>query len=76
MGAAAGLDRRHSQAKLVLQVHDELLLEVAQKETEPVAVLVRHEMENAAPLKVPLRVDLKWGPNWADLQATSALRTE
>jgi DNA polymerase-1 len=73
---AAGLERRRSRAKLVLQVHDELLLEVAEDEIESIAALVRHEMENAAPLQVPLRVELKWGPNWADLRAAGAVRAE
>jgi DNA polymerase-1 len=52
---------------MLLQVHDELLVEV---ETEALGVVgdaVRREMEGVAALRVPLRVDLKSGPNWAEL---------
>jgi DNA polymerase-1 len=53
--------------RMLLQVHDELLVEV---ETEALGVVgdaVRREMEGVAALRVPLRVDLKSGPNWAEL---------
>ncbi len=54
-------------AKLLLQVHDELLLEVPLGEVEEVATMVRDIMENVMELRVPLKVDLKAGSNWADL---------
>jgi DNA polymerase-1 len=55
-------------ARIVLQVHDELLLELPHGEREPVAEAARREMEAVAELRVPLKVDLKWGPNWAELE--------
>ncbi len=55
-------------ARLLLQVHDELLLEVALDQLKPVARMLKEAMEGAAALNVPLRVELRWGPNWADLE--------
>ena len=51
-------------AKVVMQVHDELVLEVLEKDVEAVADLLRVEMEQAATLKVPLVVDIGIGNNW------------
>jgi DNA polymerase-1 len=53
-------------AKLVLQVHDELLLEVPDKEVGQVRDLVRQEMCGAYPLDPPLAVDVGVGEDWAD----------
>ena len=53
-------------ATLLLQVHDELLLEVSQEAIETVANGVKEEMEAAADLCVPIRVDAGWGPNWTE----------
>ena len=51
-------------AKVVMQVHDELVVEVLQKDVEAVVTLLRKEMERAASLKVPLVVDIGIGDNW------------
>ena len=51
-------------AKVVMQVHDELVVEVLEKDVETVADLLRLEMERAATLKVPLVVDIGIGDNW------------
>ena len=51
-------------AKVVMQVHDELVVEVVEKDIEAVADLLRLEMEQAATLKVPLVVDIGIGDNW------------
>jgi len=51
-------------AKVVMQVHDELVVEVLEKDVEAVADLLRMEMEQAAVLKVPLVVDIGIGDNW------------
>jgi len=48
-------------ARLILQIHDELVLEVPEDERPRVAEIVQHEMEHAAALSVPLDVDLAWG---------------
>ncbi len=52
--------------RMTLQVHDELVFDVAAGELEEVRALVRHEMEHATPLSVPLKVDLASGLNWDD----------
>jgi DNA polymerase-1 len=55
-------------ARMVLQIHDELVFEVPPDELEPLAGLVREEMIGAVPLMVPLKVDVKTGLNWADCE--------
>lgn len=54
------------KSRMVLQVHDELVLEVVNSEIEAVTELVRREMEGAAQMRVPLKVDIKLGKNWAE----------
>ena len=54
------------QSRMLLQVHDELVFELAPDETERVAAMVKDEMEGAAALTVPLVVDLGIGPNWLE----------
>ncbi|MCU1343615.1 MAG: polA, partial [Candidatus Acidoferrum typicum] len=56
------------RAKMILQVHDELLFEAPHDELDRLRKLVRHAMENAHALTVPLVVDLKAGPNWRDMK--------
>lgn len=62
------LARSDLQAKMLLQVHDELVLECPPEEKEITAELVRQTMEQAFSLDVPLRVDVEWGYNWYDLE--------
>ena len=52
------------KAKLVLQVHDELVIDCPKEESEAVAKLLKHEMENAVSLKVPLTVEVGIGETW------------
>ena len=59
-------------ARVILQVHDELVLEVPQEELGPVAPLVRSVMENAWALDAALKVDLKVGKNWEQMEAYEA----
>ena len=54
------------QARLVLQVHDELIVEAPQSESERVAALLQEEMENAVSLDVPLTADAAIGRTWYD----------
>lgn len=54
----------HLRSRLLLQVHDELVLEIAVGETEEVSLLVREQMGSAASLLVPLDVNVGTGPNW------------
>lgn len=53
-------------ARMILQVHDELVFEVPKSEHAIVEKLVVSEMEKALPLKVPLKVDIGWGKNWRE----------
>ena len=53
-------------AKLILQVHDELVLDCPLEEKDRAAELLRHEMENAVKLEVPLTVEVHSGNNWYD----------
>jgi DNA polymerase-1 len=59
----------NSRARMILQVHDELLLEVPEQDLKEAAALVRKTMEAAHPIGVPLKVDLRAGPNWLDLRS-------
>ncbi|MHB1653950.1 MAG: DNA polymerase I [Desulfitobacteriaceae bacterium] len=56
------------RADLLLQVHDELLLQVSPEDLPQVARILKEEMENAFPLFVPLTVECKVGPNWYEMQ--------
>ncbi len=58
------LKTRGMQSRLLLQVHDELVLEVPDGETDQATKLVREIMERAFPLDVPLKVDLSVGRSW------------
>ncbi|MDR2392180.1 MAG: DNA polymerase I [Planctomycetota bacterium] len=63
---AADLRNSGLEARLLLQIHDELLLESPPGETEPLREIVRSAMENAIPLSVPLKVDIGVGDNWLE----------
>lgn len=58
------LEREGLQARLLLQVHDELIIEAPPEETEQVKALLTEEMENAFPLSVRLQADVSEGENW------------
>jgi DNA polymerase-1 len=62
------LPERRLSAKILLQVHDELVLEVPEGEVEEVRGLVRQEMEQAAALRVPLKVEMNVADNWMDMK--------
>ena len=61
-----GLREAKHEARMLLQVHDELVFEVPSAEIEAVKSLVKDRMENAAQLSVPLVVDMGTGANWLD----------
>jgi DNA polymerase-1 len=61
------LRRRGMASRLILQIHDELLLEVPEKEAGEALLLVRNVMEGALSLEVPLVVDARRGRNWAEV---------
>ena len=54
------------EARLVLQVHDELIVECRASEAETVAKLLEEEMENVVHLSVPLIAEAHWGRNWLE----------
>ncbi len=56
------------RSRMILQVHDELIFEVPPDELAEVAAMVKKEMEGAVQFRVPLRVDLKVGPNWYEVK--------
>ena len=58
---AAGL-----KSRILLQVHDELVLEVVNEEIEQVSDILRCAMQNTIELKVPLTIDINYGENWAE----------
>jgi len=62
------LKKEHLKSKILLQVHDELVLEVPENEEGLAQKILKSEMEGAMPLKVPLRVDMGWGKNWRECE--------
>ena len=62
------LKTENLKAQILLQVHDELLLEVPENEEQAARKLLREEMEAAMPLKVPLKVDMGWGSSWRECE--------
>ncbi len=63
----AALRVQELKSRMTLQVHDELVFEVPQKEVERMQSLVREQMEKVHELAVPLLVEMEAGPNWRDL---------
>ena len=64
----AALRERNLKSRMTLQVHDELVFEVPEKEVETMRTLVRDQMEQVHPLTVPLQVEVGAGKNWRDLE--------
>lgn len=62
------LKNTKTKSKLILQIHDELIIEVHKDEIETVKKLLVEKMENAVQLKVPLKVDFHTGENWYELK--------
>jgi DNA polymerase I len=60
------LDEQKLKSKMILQVHDELVFDVYKPELEQMKVIVKHEMENAVPLSIPLTVEIGVGNNWLE----------
>jgi DNA polymerase-1 len=62
------LREEHSPARMLLQIHDELVFEAPTGELDSLGALVQTEMQNVMQLRVPLKVDVKTGANWADCE--------
>ena len=65
---AAALDKAKSPARLLLQVHDELIFECPDDKAiiEKTVALIKDKMEHAVELSVPLRVSIEYGKNWGE----------
>jgi DNA polymerase-1 len=68
------LRERGLRSRILLQVHDELLLEAPAEEVDDLVVLLRERMGAAEALKVPLDVDVKVGDNWGDMTRQEEVR--
>jgi len=62
------------KAKMVLQIHDELVFDLPVSELNTLACLVKDEMENVKELDVPIKIDIKKGSNWLDMTTYSTGR--
>jgi len=68
LGVKGGSVGRAKKAKMILQVHDELVFEVPEEDLEQMKGLVAEIMPNALKLSVPLTVEVKTGPNWGEMK--------
>ncbi|TMC94782.1 MAG: hypothetical protein E6J22_04880, partial [Chloroflexi bacterium] len=62
------LEKRKLKTRMILQVHDELVFEVAVEELERVKRLIKGMMEGVARLDVPIKVEMKVGRNWYEAE--------
>ncbi len=69
---AEKLREKHFKSQMILQVHDELLLEGPKTELENLVELVRNQMQSAVEFCVPMDVSVKAGPNWLDMKEIKA----
>ena len=67
IGVQNRMDEAHMKSRMLLQVHDELIFEAPMDEVEEMSGLARDVMASALELSVPLKVDVKMGPNWGDM---------
>jgi DNA polymerase-1 len=61
------MEKRNLKSKMLLQIHDELLFEVPEKEVEEMKSLVAELMSGAVELSVPVKIDIKLGRNWGEM---------
>ena len=66
INVSRALKEKALDARIVMQVHDELVLEAAEKDADECKKIVKYEMENAAQLSLPLTVDVTSGKNWLE----------
>lgn len=64
--ASEAIKEANLKSRILLQVHDELVLEVVKEEIEKVSEILTTAMQNTASLKVPLIIDINYGKNWAE----------
>ena len=70
------LKNENRRARMLLQIHDELVFEAPPEELDAAADLVAEEMTGALKLQVPFKVDLAAGPNWLDVEEYQVLSAE
>src|SRR5262249_29945467 len=68
IGLHRQIQQRKIDAAMVMQGHDELLIEAKKQALQEAAEGAKREMEGAATIREPLKVDLKWGNNWAEMR--------
>jgi DNA polymerase-1 len=64
-----GLSEKELKSKMVLQVHDELVFDVLPAELDELVKFVKHRMETVLKLDVPVKVDVKKGKNWLEMES-------
>jgi DNA polymerase-1 len=64
----AALEKEKLRAKMLLQVHDEIVLECPKDELEKTAKIVKETMANAYQLDIPLSTEAKYGDNWGEME--------
>jgi DNA polymerase-1 len=62
------LQKAGLNGKMLLQVHDEIVLECPKDELGATARVVQETMQTAYPLSIPLLTEARWGPNWGEMQ--------
>ncbi len=63
------LEREKLDARLIMQVHDELIVECSEKDRGAVEIVLKQEMENACRMKVKLLADVHWGKTWHEAKS-------
>ncbi len=63
-----GIETKKINAKLMMQIHDELVFDVERNDLESMLLLLKDKMENSCSLSVPLKVNIKTGKNWAEVK--------
>jgi len=71
---SSALQKSQLKAKILLQVHDELLLEVPEEERDETVKLVQSVMENAYKMSIPLSTEARWGRDWGSLEAINLIK--
>jgi DNA polymerase-1 len=66
IAAHRALEKAGVRSRILLQVHDELVLEVTADEVEQVSEILRETMEQVVELSVPLSIDINYGRNWTE----------
>ena len=65
---AERIEKEELSARMILQVHDELVFECPKKELKELVSMARKEMQGAVKFDVPMEVSVKAGPNWLDME--------